>query len=459
MNDQTAIRRRALITIAIPIMVQNIIQHVMLLTDRAFLGHLNSRYLAAIGNVIVPYNALLLIFFSLSIGLIVLVAQNSGAQNYAKAHNLSESSFFFSTLISTGMFLLWFFGGREILTLFGAKGQILLDATEFVRILSIYLIFFGIDVTAYAIFQGLGQTKPIMIFGIVKSVLNIILDWLLIFGHWGFPALGLKGAALATMTANIIATLGIFITLLTMKDLPFRISWRSIWRPRWELYQQALKVGLPSSLESLSWNAGQLILARMLNLIDGMAIGIFSLVGGIQVVCLLIYLGFARASMTLVGQSWGEGNPAEARSTGLYCLKIGLYVSAFFTLVFMVFPHQIAGIFTTDRQVIERSIPLIRIIAITINFQAVNVMMGHAIRGMGDTKWMFYSQLIGTFFVISLSSYMIFGLSLGLIGVFLTVMMDELIRGAINLARFYQGKNPFGKVLLSLKAMTSRGRL
>ncbi|HEX2954624.1 MAG TPA: MATE family efflux transporter [Bacillota bacterium] len=448
MNETTVRDRRKMVfTIALPIMVQSIVQHIMILTDRAFLGNLHARYLASLGNVTVPYNAFLFIFFSLAIGLVVVVAQSYGAQDLKRARDVSESAFFFSTLISLGIFLSWYYGGEFILKLFGAKGIILRDAVIFVRILSFSLLLMGVDVTVTSILQGIGITRPIMIFGIVKSILNILLDWILIFGHWGFPALGLEGAAFATLTANIIGSVGIFITILFMKDLPFRLSLRRIFIPRWYLYQEALWVGLPSGTETLLWNIGQLVMARLLNQIDGMAIGIFSIVSGIQQIALLIYMGFAKAAMTMVGQYWGERNFKEAQRTGVYCQKIALYVTAFFSIVFLSVPKFLAGIFTNDPTVLARAIPLIRILAITVNFQAVNVIAGHAIRGSGDTKWMLFSQAIGTVFVISISSVMIFGLSLGLAGMYLTVMLDEGIRGGINFFRFYTGKNPI-RVLL-----------
>jgi putative MATE family efflux protein len=440
-------RRRMVFSIALPIMVQSIVQHIMILTDRAFLGHLHSRYLASIGNVTVPYNAFIFIFFSLAIGLVVVVAQSIGAQNLKHARDVSESAFFFSTLISTGIFLAWFYGGETILSVFGAKGIILRDAVVFVRILSFSLLILGIDVTVTSILQGIGMTKPIMIFGIIRSILNILLDWVLIFGHWGFPALGLKGAAYATLTANIIGTAGIFITVFFMKALPFHLSWRRICLPQWHLYQEALWVGLPSGTETLLWNIGQLVMARLLNQIDGMAIGIFSIVSGIQQIALLIYMGVAKAAMTMVGQYWGEGNFIEAKRTGIYCQKIALYVTFVFSGIFLIFPAFLAGVFTDDPVAVQRAIPLIRILAITVNFQAVNVIAGHAIRGSGDTKWMLFSQFLGTIFVISISSLMIFGFSLGLAGMYLTVMLDEGIRGGINFVRFYTGKNPFYALL------------
>lgn len=441
-------RRSLIMAIAIPIIIQSIIQHLMILTDRAFLGNLDSSYLSAIGNVMVPYTTLLFFFFSLSTGLTVLIAQNIGAKDIKRAQILGESSFLFSTLISTGMFLVWFLGGESILTLFGAEGTILRDAVVYVKILSISLIFLGIDVSVVAILQGVGVTRPIMIFGIVKSVLNIGLDWVMIFGKLGFPAMGLAGGAWATTISSVLGSLGILVTVLIMRGvLPFQLTWREMAKPNWMLYWASLKVGLPSGLESLLWSTGQMVMAWLLNRIDGMAIGIFSLVHGIQLLALFIYLGIAKAAMTLVGQYWGEKRPDKAIAVGMQCQRMSLMTTAFFGLLFMIFPKTLAGIFTSDPEVITRAIPLLRVAAITIQLQAVNVIMGHCIRGTGDTKWMMYSQIFGTSFVIGVSFLLIFGLSMGLMGMYLTVLLDELVRGGINYIRFASGKNPFRRFI------------
>lgn len=439
-------RRETLLAIAIPIIIQNIVQNIMLLTDRAFLGHLDARYLSVVGNVMFPYNGFTYFFFSISTGLTILIAQNIGSKNYNQVQRLGESAFFYSTLFSTGLSLIWLLAAKFIFIFFGVSGEILRDAVTFVRIIAVYLIFFGIDCSICSVLQGSGFTKPIMFFGVIKSILNVILDWLLIYGNLGFPALGLKGAALATLVANIIGTGGLVTAFFLNQNLPFRLSKKALLKPKWELYRDTLKVGLPCGLEAMLWYAGQLVLVRLLNQLDGMAVGIYTLVNGIQGLASLLYTGIAKAALTMVGQNWGEQDFNGARNNGLYCQKVAYIVSLAMGVFIAVFAHSLAGIFTSDAQIIDRAVPLLRLTAVYINGQVLNIVIGHAIRATGDTRWMLYSQILGTVFVISLSSVMIFGLSLGLFGMYLTMVLDEFIRGVINFIRFYEGVNPIKKI-------------
>lgn len=447
--------------IALPIMVQNVVIHVQLLVDRAFLGNVDPRYLSAIGNVMIPYNALSFFFYSAATGLTVLIAQHIGRRDFAKAGRLAQASFFYSTVFSSLMFMLWFFFADAIFTLFGAKGQILADSVTFVRIISVSLIFMGIDVSMSSILQAAGQTRYIMVAGVIKSAANVILDWVLIYGKFGFPALGLEGAAIATMISNIAGSLFIFTIVLVKRELPFRLSKRAMIKPEWQLYWATLKVGLPSGFESLLWFAGQLVLLRLLNQLDGMAIGIYSLVNGIQSIALFVYNGFARASLTMVGQYWGEAKYQEARGIGLYCQKLALFVSIAIGLILLAVPHFLARLFTSDPAVIAQASPLLRLSSGFILCQVVNVVTGYSIRATGDTKWMLYSQIFGTAFVVGLSSFMIFGISLGLAGVYVVMIADEFLRGIFNFIRFYKGVNPFALYLprIAAKLHLRTGRL
>lgn len=448
-DAQNQQRRKKIFAIALPIVVQNIAQHLMILTDRAFLGRLNPRYLSSIGNVMVPFNALTFFFFSAATGLTILIAHNVGKGDYERAQRYSQSSFFFATLFSTGLFLLWFLGAKEIFSFLGAKGAILNDAVVYVRIISIGLLFMGIEATVNSLLQGVGATRPIMVFGIVKSVLNVFLDWVMVFGKFGFPAMGLEGAALATLISNIIGSLGIFLTVLLQKKLtdPVRLSKRALFHPEWRLYWDTLKLGLPSGFESILWYAGQLVLVWLMNKTDAMAIGVYTTVHGIQGIALLVYVGFARAATTLVGQAWGRKDYDEARQIGFSSQRLAFWVTLASAAIFLLFPQTLIGIFTKDAALIKKSVPLLRLAAVFINVQAINVVMGSAIRGVGDTMWMCYSQIFGTIFVVGLSIYLMLGLSWGLVGMYITMILDEGVRGWINFLRFSYGSNPFRKWL------------
>ena len=456
-KKRRTVEKRMMFAIALPIMIQRITHHLMLLIDRAFVGNLDSRYLSAIGNVMIPYNAMTFIFFAIATGLTVLVAQNVGRKDYRRAQQLGQSAFFYVTLISTGLFLLWFVGAEKIFSFFGAAGDVLRFSTVYVRIISVYMIFFGIEVAAASILEGVGTTRPIMVVGVVRSFLNIFLDWLLIFGHWGFPAMGLEGAALATLIANLIGCAILFYSLFLQGNLPFPLERKALFKPEGRPFREIARLGIPSGVEIFLYQAGNLVLVRFLNQIDEMAIGIYSLVISLQTIPVLIYMGFAKATTTMVGQYWGEERFADAKKITLYAQRISVATCGFMGVIFALIPGTLIRIFTSDPEVLVRAAQLLRISGVLLVFQSSNVVSGHAIRATGDTKWMLYSQIYGTIFVVGFSALAIFHLEWGLLGLYLTTMFDELTRGIVNFLRFYFGVNPLKKLPGFSKVLIRRG--
>jgi Na+-driven multidrug efflux pump len=218
--------------------------------------------------------------------------------------------------------------------------------------------------------------------------------------------------------------------------LLYKPTIRGILNPRWEIQQHSIKVGLPFGLEAMFWSLGQIIMVRMINGIDEYAAGLYVLITRIQSVTFFFYLGLARATMILVGQEAGANNRKGAFYVVYLSLKYAFTTCVIAAAFFLLFPEQILSIFTSDHQIIDRMLPLINIIAVTVFPVAVNVVSGNAIRGLKDTKWMFYTQSFGTVFVISVSAILLFKLNLGLIGVIITVLCDELIRAMLNFGRF-----------------------
>lgn len=380
---------------------------------------------------------------AIATGTTILVAQNIGAKKISAAKKYSEASFAYNSLFSLILFLLWFGMPKAIFYLMGVKSPILEYSTRYVRFLSISLIFFGMETTAVSVMMGVGITRPIMYAGFIRNILNIVLDWLLIFGNLGFPAMNIEGAALATTISNMIAGPLLIGFVLFSKKIPFKISIKEVLKAKWSIYKEVVRIGIPTGLETLLWHIGNLILIRFLNVLDTMAAGIYTLVFGIELVAYWVYLGIAKAAMTLVGHKTGEKDHKGAINIGLTCIKYSMVVCVAFSLFFILFPKFILGIFTHDASLISRALPFLFIISITLYPRSVNVVIGHAIRGLGDTKWMLYSQIFGTFFVLIFSYTLIFVFELNMIGIFIAILSDELIRSIINFLRFYKGRKIF----------------
>src|SRR4030066_468564 len=306
-------------------------------------------------------------------------------------------------------------------------------------------IVFGISVgTTVVVSQNIGAKKikeANMYSGVCKVLLNIFLDWILIFGKLGFPELGLRGAALSTTISNIIAT-GILIAYIFIsKKLPFKFSLKEIVKARWEKYRDVIKVGIPAGFEQFAWHFANLFLIRALNSISNVAVSIYILTFGMEVLAFCFYTGISKSTLTLIGHKIGERNIKEAKTIMNVSIAYSIFITIIFCLFFILFPRQILNIFTNDKLIIEKAVFFLIITSFILFPKSINAVVGNGIRGTGDTKWMLYTQLFGAGFIIVTSYVLIFLLKVGIIGIYIALFSDELIRSILNLAHFYRMKN------------------
>ena len=292
-----------------------------------------------------------------------------------------------------------------------------------------------------------------MLSGFISNILNILLDWLLIFGKFGFPQMNIEGAAYASTISNFLSAPITIIYVFASRNIPFRVHIKNVLAFRWSMYKKVLSIGIPSGLENFLWNIGNVIAVSFLNRLDIRATGIYTLIFSLETFPLLLYMGFANAALTLVGHKTGEDDHTQAIGTGFRCLRFSLVICAVIASLFLIFPKVVIGLFTDDLPLINYAASFLIVVSLTMFPQAINNVIGCGIRGMGDTQWMLYGQIFGTVLLITLSYLLIFTAGLGLLGIFITLLIDETVRGIINLLRFWKGREffflkPFEKIIV-----------
>ena len=431
-----------IVKIALPLILQQLCLQFQIWIDRAMLGHVNSEFFSAVGNSLVPYQAATSMIVAICGGTTILAAQYFGAKDIENVERVSECSFLGNSLISAAAFALFFFGSGWIFGLMNVKQPILDYSLDYIRVLSFSLLVLGPSSTASAILQALGRTGIIMAAGIFSNILNIFLDWLLIFGNWGLPALGIKGAACATVIANFASAPVLVLTVFLSRSIPVGFSGAIFSLSGLRRYRQVLRMGAPSGMEFALWNIGNIIVVSFLNRIDIMAAGIYTLIASIEMFPVLIHSGFANAGLTIVGQKTGEGNLPQARAAGFTALFYSLLVCAATAVVFFRWPEAILRIFTDDTGLVDTAVPYLLFVPWIMFPKAINCVIGLCIRGLGDTRWMLCTQIFGTIFMVSCSYFLIFTVGMGLLGIFVTFLADESIRGTLNLIHFLRCKAP-----------------
>ena len=437
MNDY----KKKLLKISVPIILSNLIAQVQMLIDRIFLGRMNILYMSAVGNATAPVWTTLSFVYSLSMGASILISQSVGAGNIGKGKDYAASMVKYHNILPLLLFLFWMFFSPAVYTLMGVSENVIDLCVTYTRLYAPVFLIVGLGASYSVIFQSSNYTKPLVAYGLIRSILNVILDYILIFGHFGFPRMEIAGAALGTTIAEYVGALYLLYVSIAKREKFFTSpGLKRILRAAFIPYLRSAKLGVNTALEDLLWNFGNLMIIRILNTIDEKASGIYSMVFTVEVIFVVVIGAIGNGTLTLTGEATGAKDMKLYRKIVVTALKWSCLVSAAALIFVSIFPRQTLSLFTTDKEVIEMSVVFIILVMANLFGKSGNIIIGSGIRGSGDTRWMLFTQILGTVSVVLLACLFVFVLKFGMLGVFAAVIVDELSRAGINAIRFIKVK-------------------
>lgn len=296
-------------------------------------------------------------------------------------------------------------------------------------------------------FTGLSQTRTVIGINLVGLVLNAILDYVMIFGKFGFPAMGIEGAGYATAIATYGAAAYGFFLLFT-REHEFKYKIYSSIRIQWQLMKQFLKFGLPSgmqwALEGLAFTVFLMIMGRLNN--GEAALASSSIAVTLMMISVLPSMGIAQAVMTLVGQNLGDKNPEKAESVTWAGMQVSLMYMTFIAFTFIAIPEFYLSWFANDQNpslwsdVQSLSIQLLKVVAIFTLFDSAYLNISFALKGAGDTRFVSMIALIVPWPIMVLPAYLVKDWNHAVIWAWGFVAVYSLIITTILLLRFRQGR-------------------
>ena len=422
-------------------MLSNLISQIQMIIDRVFLGQMDILFMSAVGNATAPMWTTMSFIFSLSMGASILISQSVGEKNFEKAKDYAASLIKFHNVLPVILFLFWMFLSPTVFKIMGVSENVAPFCITYTRLYAPTFLILGLGASYGVVFQTSNYTKPLVTYGIIRSGLNIFLDYVLIFGKLGFPRMEIAGAALGTTIAEYAGALYlVFVIIKKKKNFFTSPGLKRIITSKIGLYLNSIKLGVNSACEDLLWNIGNLCIIRILNTIDEKAAGIYSMVFTVEILIVVIIGSIGSGTLTISGEATGAKDLKLYRNVVKTALQWSFLVSAFALIFISIFPRLTLSLFTKDKAVIEMSVIYIILVAINLFGKSGNIIVGNGIRGYGDTKWMLFTQGFGTVCVISLSALCVFVFKLGMLGVFIAVLCDEAIRAVINLIRFLKIK-------------------
>jgi putative MATE family efflux protein len=411
------------------------------LTDIYVAGFLGPEIQAIVGYVSQLYFFIIIVANAISIGTVAMLSRAVGAGRFEDALSTARQSLLFAVWCAVALTATGFVFQDLIISLAGFSEDIRHIALDFFVIFVFALAPNYIVILSNAIFRAGGEVKLSLLAMSVISLINIVLNFLLVFGVFSFPGLGYRGIALATALAMSAGTVICFVL--------FR---RSIWngifsgmrRVSADLVRRIVSLSWPAALIQISWNAGNIVLYNILShLEEGGITAMAALTNGLRIEAFIYLPVFAlnMAASVLTGQNLGAGAPERAEKIGW---KISLSGVAFVSLVALpvfIWAGSISSPVAKDPQVLAETVRYIRITMLSEPFMAISVILGGCLMGAGDTKGAMF-VIVSTLWIIRLPLAYFLAVVAGYeaYGVWLAMIISMFFQGVFMTARFSYGR-------------------
>lgn len=421
--------RRSVMTLALPVTVSSLLQRTEGIAAVFLVGGLGAISIAAVGlGQLLAFIATTLVS-GLSVGTNVIIAQQWGARRYDEAGQAARHFLGLSVLGSFGLALLGLSANRLIMELLGAQPEVIALALPYSNLIFLVIPFTVLLAVLSSILQGTGDTRTPMYAMILVNVLHIAIAYPLIYGQWGLPAFGIKGAAVAVGIAEATGAVYLLARCRTILKPSNRL--------RWDLIHTIWQVGAPVSGERIVQQAGILLYTKIVLIYGTVSYAAHQVGLSIESLSFLPGYGFAIAAATMVGQSIGAGKYTRAKLENWEANRLATFIMSAMGLVFFFFPYALLRAFTSDEAVVELGTTFLKIVALLQVPLALTMVLAGSLRGAGDTRFIMIATMIGMWGVrIPLALVAGYWLTMGVVYVWLAMIADWTLRMALMLWRY-----------------------
>lgn len=434
--DQPRVRK--VLDVAWPVVLTNLLASLALTVDLAFVGRLGTTALAATGVATQAFFIAMTLGVGISAGATAVVARAIGAGDRDAANRAATSALLVSLVAAAPLTALAILLDEPLLRLMGADAGVLEQGALVLRLLAPGIIGNLFIQAAAGALTGAGDTRPGLVIGLLVNVVNVVLDYALIFGKLGAPALGLGGAAIAT-TLSFTVGGAAFLVLLARGRRP--VALRRAWGGLRADGGRVLRVGAPTAVENLLLTIGFTVYLVMILRFGADALAAHQIGLRAQSLAFMPGFGFAAAASALVGQGLGRGAPEEAEASGWTAITVGLGVMVALSLVMFALARPIAGLFTTAPVALALGVDWIHALVVAMPAIALHFTAAGALRGAGDTRFPLLVSFGGLWLLrLPLAWFFAVTLGWGMYGIWTAYVVEYYARAVVTLVRFARGR-------------------
>lgn len=423
-----------------PLFVESVLFSLLGSVDIIMLGKYSDNAVAAVGVTNQVIWMLNLLFGIITAGTSILIAQYLGAKSNKKTIiQVAGISVGFNTIIGIVISILMFIGGSAILKFLNSPPELIELGVQYLDIVGGFIFFQAIIMTFTAILRAHSLTKICMSVTIIMNIVNVVLNYIFIFGKLGFPVMGVAGAALATTLSKVV---GVIILGKITFDLLFKKVTLDMFRPfPKEHLLNILKIGVPSAAEQISYNLSQLAITSFINLIGVSSMAAKSYVGTIVCFSYIFASAVGQGGGILIGQFIGNKEENTALKLSIYTIKKAVLVSIIMSCLIAVIGRRIVGLLTSNEEIISMAVIIFLIEIILEPGRCINIVGIGGLRAAGDVRFPVYIGIFSMWtFGVGLAYIFGIRLGLGLAGAWIAFAVDEWFRAILVLIRWKNGK-------------------
>lgn len=410
--------------------------------DTMMVSSLGTYAVSAVGLTTQPKFITLCFFFAINVAVSALVARRRGQNDQKNANEVLVTAFVISIVLCVILTVVSIMFADPIIRFSGSAADTHEPAVTYFRIIQGGMIFNVISMVINAAQRGSGNTRIAMTTNVASSVVNIIFNYLLIGGNLGFPKWGLSGAAIATVLGTVVAAVMSIRSLFrktSYVSIPYII--RNRIHPVSHTLSSITSLGGNMLAENIAMRVGFLVTSLLAARLGTDAFAAHNV--GMNFLSLAFSFGDGMqvAAVALIGRSLGEKNPEKAKRYGNTCQFVGAMISLVLAGILFFFGRELFGLFFTQEDILEDGVMLSRFIMVIVLFQISQIIFGGCLRGAGDVKYTLVSSLISVTLIRSIVTYLLVVVwPMGLVGIWIGVLSDQLSRFILLGIRFKRGK-------------------
>lgn len=426
-------------TLSWPIFIEVFLQLLVGNIDQLMMSHYSPQAVAAVANANQILNIFIMLIVVMSTATTILIAQYLGARNQSKLSEVCTVSLVLNFVFSLVAAVFFITCHKWIFTWLGIPPETMGDTSLYTTIVAAGLPIQAMYYALVAVFRGHSLTRITMYVALVMNIIHVGTNYILIFGHGPIPSLGVLGVSISTWLSKVIGLL--IIVYLFKKLLQLKVSTVYLRPFPWQTVKSLLHISVPSGGETLSYQLSQTTIMKMVNILGLAVINTKVYVYVIAMLCYVYTIALANASQVIVGFLMGAKRQNEVTNRVWKSMSLAIVISVGLATFFYITSDTVLSVFTTDSEILSLAHDVLLVEIFLELGRAVNIVMVGCLQAAGDIRTPMLVGVFGMWLCAVPLSYL-FGIywDWGLVGIWIAMAIDEILRGLLFIYRWQSGK-------------------